>query len=1337
MKRGFQGMSKAKTNEYKKENEAYNNSNFYEVTEYDSNGQIIVNDSSNDHQYRISKPQSEPDKKPEPMSIKAKNLIQSNKEHITHKTGNSEEADTIKFGNESGDYLNENSAYQKKEVMHQVMAEENKILNSSELIGLYEMKLQQKEDKIDFYNRRILSQQKDFEQKIKNYEIDINKIRDNHEENVSTDYIKKLLAMESEIEKLKSNQNITVENERNLEKIKKSITHLATSERNKTGDSEWSPNYLDKLKKAEPDHNSQLECDEMQNFEKKVIHIGDEIPEKNSSQRYLQFEVDLRKSTERKISRKIFPENVSGNKALNMSGHSNQNSIGLIAGKIELSVKSRNEFQSLNVMIPDNLSLGSCKFRENSNQYSLKVPSQHQSSEKEWGMHTPQLNNNFVSSQKSMLGPNFVQQSFNHGNPMQKSFQDEDEEGNVIKAADIKLGNSIPTFKFVEEEVFIQESNIYNSPEADIRSNGQEQKYLKLSNLHNQESPANTEEKEFQNKCMNMFHQGKNMADVEGKSDMTAQFGKNEFGKKFGNDVFASAMPVNYQFDPRSSIKVKNRENRQDSFMMTSLVESHVIPTEDVTLQNQTERKEQIQKLESELMINGEIAREITENIEQAQTNQIYKKIGVDVDLIIEERSHFERGTIVTGFAKPKMLNMSELNDPDATNPEKDRSMQKGDDIKGILNSSGRYNTGRSKKQLSQDNVGVSFANEDTFYPRNMAAQPINRTEVKQVKMAMMNIPEGCGKYIPEEEGAGFVSKKKVSSNLRKMLTNYKKYSSMDYKEMNELINSNREYYEEYHQGLVELDEKYELMGPVLEMQEKEIGMIGLNLEGKFRYKGIVMDVIPKEPRKKKPKDVESVRGLQINREDQTFLNPYDPPEESDPDEERRKKRMPKVERTMIFGNHEYPHARQRQIKMSDLNQGGARYERFSGIREEATIEKTRTVKNSSKPLCERLNPKLIEPELEIPSKAEFIKDMINDIRESEPLVAKCERLLIPVTQLVKIGVEEREYALKTIDAQDKCLTAAMNSDYITFCTLFAKFVKQVIWLDKTVMWGATKTHIPENIKESPNGKFILGLGKAMPVRYNNFQSIMADKEGWHIDSMQDPYNIIYKKAEDSHDFLVRATVKLTDFNIGNVLVFLNEHEIYKFWYPFVKECNLVWEKEEFFKFSEGHMDIPFVSQKKVKFFSYLMNLLDENGTIFIDIMTPCVATNDLANAELKGLFSGMLEETIDDRHEFSIKGQFLEIKPQTSFETEVKILCIFDHKGSIPESIVTWMGAKFARQILKNLVDKSIENQFKKSVWYKYQMSDGKRQLYQLWLNRLDEYYSSKGMKYCFLRDE
>ena len=166
-------------------------------------------------------------------------------------------------------------------------------------------------------------------------------------------------------------------------------------------------------------------------------------------------------------------------------------------------------------------------------------------------------------------------------------------------------------------------------------------------------------------------------------------------------------------------------------------------------------------------------------------------------------------------------------------------------------------------------------------------------------------------------------------------------------------------------------------------------------------------------------------------------------------------------------------------------------------------------------------------------------------------------------------------------------------------------------------------------------------------------------------------------------------------------------------------------------------MDIPFVQKKKVKFFSYLMNLQDENGTIFYDVMTPATTTNDQANGELKAFFSGMLEDYIDDSQEFSLKGQFLEIKPQSSFETEVKILCIFDGKGSVAESIISFMGRKFARQILQNLVEKSVEYSFKKSVWYKYQMMDGKRQFYQLWLNRLQDYYASKNMKYCFMREE
>lgn len=72
-------------------------------------------------------------------------------------------------------------------------------------MGLYELQLKQKEDQIDFFNRRMMNQQKEFENQIRGYEKEINILKvSGSGPHLADDYIRKLERMEHEINQLKS-----------------------------------------------------------------------------------------------------------------------------------------------------------------------------------------------------------------------------------------------------------------------------------------------------------------------------------------------------------------------------------------------------------------------------------------------------------------------------------------------------------------------------------------------------------------------------------------------------------------------------------------------------------------------------------------------------------------------------------------------------------------------------------------------------------------------------------------------------------------------------------------------------------------------------------------------------------------------------------------------------------------------------------------------------------------------------------------------------------------------------------------------------------------------------
>jgi hypothetical protein len=146
--------------------------------------------------------------------------------------------------------------------------------------------------------------------------------------------------------------------------------------------------------------------------------------------------------------------------------------------------------------------------------------------------------------------------------------------------------------------------------------------------------------------------------------------------------------------------------------------------------------------------------------------------------------------------------------------------------------------------------------------------------------------------------------------------------------------------------------------------------------------------------------------------------------------------------------------------------------------------------------------------------------------------VSRCENLGISTTILLNIYDQEREYLQKTIEALELGTSSLRTSHYENFLAGFIKYVKLLVWLDKTVLWGATKSHIPETIKLSQSHAFLMALGKSMPNRYNLFKNIFLMRDGWSTDKKTDPYNIITMKQKDEGNLLVRSRMKLPNFNI-------------------------------------------------------------------------------------------------------------------------------------------------------------------------------------------------------------
>ena len=99
---------------------------------------------------------------------------------------------------------------------------------------------------------------------------------------------------------------------------------------------------------------------------------------------------------------------------------------------------------------------------------------------------------------------------------------------------------------------------------------------------------------------------------------------------------------------------------------------------------------------------------------------------------------------------------------------------------------------------------------------------------------------------------------------------------------------------------------------------------------------------------------------------------------------------------------------------------------------------------------------------------------------------------------------------------------------------------------------------------------------------------------------------------------------------------------MFHFWFPFVQKVETCWEEKENFRLSEGVMDIPFVEKRRIRLLSYVMDMLEMTGGIFVDFTTPLVEGNDLVDPTMKNFarlhVKGQAGKSLND---MLIKGLF------------------------------------------------------------------------------------------------
>ena len=90
-------------------------------------------------------------------------------------------------------------------------------------------------------------------------------------------------------------------------------------------------------------------------------------------------------------------------------------------------------------------------------------------------------------------------------------------------------------------------------------------------------------------------------------------------------------------------------------------------------------------------------------------------------------------------------------------------------------------------------------------------------------------------------------------------------------------------------------------------------------------------------------------------------------------------------------------------------------------------------------------------------------------------------------------------------------------------------------------------------------------------------------------------------------------------------------------------------------------MDVPFMEKKRVRLFSYIMDMLEMTGGIFVDFTTPLVEDNDLIDGKMRDFARGVGKGAGGKGlSEMLIKGLFLEFRPLEKGFYEIKVIAFF-----------------------------------------------------------------------------
>ena len=87
-------------------------------------------------------------------------------------------------------------------------------------------------------------------------------------------------------------------------------------------------------------------------------------------------------------------------------------------------------------------------------------------------------------------------------------------------------------------------------------------------------------------------------------------------------------------------------------------------------------------------------------------------------------------------------------------------------------------------------------------------------------------------------------------------------------------------------------------------------------------------------------------------------------------------------------------------------------------------------------------------------------------------------------------------------------------------------------------------------------------------------------------------------------------------------------------------------------------MEVPFIEKRKFRLFSYIMDMLETNGTIFADFFTPLADGNDLVGHEMKNFLQPLVRKNGGSGSgEMLIKAHFMQFKPISKDYYEVEVI--------------------------------------------------------------------------------